>query len=149
MANVLGESAPSYATVTNWIAEFKRGRTSIQDGPRSGRPKTSTTPEIIAKVHDMVLDDRRVKVREIGNAIGISNDRVYFILQQELHMKKLSARWVPHLLTVDQKRIRMKISQACLDRFKRNKMDFKRRFITVDETWIHHFTPERKAQSKQ
>ena len=72
----------------------------------------------------MVLDDRRVKVRVIGNAIGISNDRVHFILQQELHIKKLSARWVPHLLTVDQKRIRMKISQACLDRFKRNKMDF-------------------------
>lgn len=111
--------------------------------------RTATTPEIIAKVHDMVLDDRRVKVREIGNAIGISNDRVHFILQQELHMKKLSARWVPHLLTVDQKRIRMKISQACLDRFKRNKMDFKRRFITVDETWIHHNTPETKEQSKQ
>ena len=46
-----------------------RGRTSIQDGPRSGRPKTATTPEIIAKV-DMVLDDRRVKVREIGYDIG-------------------------------------------------------------------------------
>ena len=149
MVNVLGESAPSYATVKNWIAEFKRGRTSIQDEPRSRRPKTATTPEIIAKVHDMVLDDRRVKVREIGNAIGISNDRVHFILQQELHMKKLSARWVPHLLTVDQKRIRMKISQACLDRFKQNKMDLKRRFITVDETWIHHFTPETKDQSKQ
>ena len=56
---------------------------------------------------------------------------------------------MPHFLTVDQKRIRMKISQACLDRFKRNKMDFKRRFITVDETWIHHFTPETKEQSKQ
>ncbi|EFN79575.1 hypothetical protein EAI_01270, partial [Harpegnathos saltator] len=46
-------------------------------------------------------------------------------------LKKLCARWVPHLLTIDQKRIRMRISQACLahfSRFKRNKMDFKRRF---------------------
>lgn len=33
--------------------------------------KTVTTPESIAKVHGMVLHDRRVKVREIGNAIGI------------------------------------------------------------------------------
>ena len=80
----------------------------------------------------MVLDHRRVKVREIGNAIGISNDRVHFILQQELHMKKRSARRVPHLLTVDQKRIRIKISQACLDSLKKNVMDFKHRFITVD-----------------
>ena len=76
-------------------------------------------------------------------------DRVHFILHQKIRMINHSARWVPHLLTVDQKRIRMKISQACLDRFKRNKMDFKRRFITVDETWFHHFTPETKEQSKQ
>ncbi|EFN87285.1 hypothetical protein EAI_12590, partial [Harpegnathos saltator] len=59
-------------------------------------------------------------------------------------LKKLCARWMPHLLTIDQKRIRMRLFQACLDRFKQNKMDFKRRFITVDETWIHHYTPERK-----
>ncbi|EFN81947.1 hypothetical protein EAI_11653, partial [Harpegnathos saltator] len=37
---------------------------------------------------------------------------------------------VPHLLTIDQKRTRVRISQA----FKQNKMDFKRRLITVDET---------------
>ncbi|EFN79195.1 hypothetical protein EAI_10189, partial [Harpegnathos saltator] len=53
-------------------------------------------------------------------------------------LKKLCARWVPHLLTIaNQKRIRMRISQACsalFNRFKQNKMDFKRRFITVDET---------------
>ncbi|EFN87969.1 hypothetical protein EAI_10148, partial [Harpegnathos saltator] len=44
---------------------------------------------------------------------------------------------VPHLLTIDQKCIRMRISQACLahfSRLKQNQMDFKRRFITVDET---------------
>ncbi|EFN77127.1 hypothetical protein EAI_04412, partial [Harpegnathos saltator] len=52
-------------------------------------------------------------------------------------LKKLCVRWV-RLLTIDQKRIRMRISQACLNRFKQNKIDFKRRFITVDETWIHH-----------
>ncbi|EFN85925.1 hypothetical protein EAI_07847, partial [Harpegnathos saltator] len=49
-------------------------------------------------------------------------------------------------LTIDQKRIRMRISQACLARFKQNKTDFKRRFITVDETWTHHYTPERKEE---
>uniref|UniRef100_T1HIW9 Uncharacterized protein n=1 Tax=Rhodnius prolixus TaxID=13249 RepID=T1HIW9_RHOPR len=34
-----------------------------------------TTPEIIDKIHDMVMDDRRVKVREIASAVGISNER--------------------------------------------------------------------------
>ena len=56
-------------------------------------------------------------------------------------MRKLSARWVPRLLTVDQKRVRMNISNALL-------AQFRRRLITVDETWINHYTPEPKIQSK-
>uniref|UniRef100_T1HXT9 Uncharacterized protein n=1 Tax=Rhodnius prolixus TaxID=13249 RepID=T1HXT9_RHOPR len=47
------------------------------------------------------MDDRRVKVREIASAVGISNERVHNILHQHLDMTKLSARWVPRLLTFD------------------------------------------------
>jgi len=36
-----------------------------------------------------------------------------------------------------------------LERFNKNKTDFVRRFITMDETWIHHYTPESKQQSKE
>ena len=56
---------------------------------------------------------------------------------------------MPRLLTVDQKRVRMNISNALLAQFRRNKCEFWRRLITVDETWIHHYTPETKIQSKQ
>ena len=70
-------------------------------------------------------------------------------MREELDMKKLRARWVPRLLTADQKRTRMKISEQCLECFNKNKTDFVRRFITMDETWIHHYTPESKQQSKQ
>ena len=34
------EHAPSYATVKNWVAQFKRGDFSTCDAPRPGRPKT-------------------------------------------------------------------------------------------------------------
>jgi hypothetical protein len=79
----------------------------------------------------MLLDDQRMKVREIVETICIS----------ELDMKKLCTRWVPHLLTADQKRTCMEISEQCLEHFNKNKTDFVRRFITMDETWIHHYTP--------
>jgi hypothetical protein len=52
-------------------------------------------------------------------------------------------------LTADQKRNRIKITEQCLERFSKNKTDCVRRFITMDETWIHHYTPESKQQSKQ
>jgi plasmid maintenance system antidote protein VapI len=70
-------------------AEFKSGRTSLEGDPCEGRPKSTTPPEIIDQVHDMVLDDRRMKVREIAETIGISKERVGYILHEELDMKKL------------------------------------------------------------
>ena len=64
-------------------------------------------------------------------------------------MRKLSATWMPRLPTVEQKPNRLTTSEHCLDIFKRNPKEFLRSFVTVDETWIHHYTSEMKEQSKQ
>jgi len=147
---VYGDSSTSFSTIKKWAAEFKRGRTSLEDDPCEGCPEDATTPEIIEQVHDMVLDDRRMKVCEIAETIGISKEHVGYILHEELDMKKLCTRWVLRLLTADQKRTCMKISEQYLERFNKNKTDFvHRQFITVDETLIHHYTPESKQQLKQ
>jgi len=147
--NFYGDSSPLFSTITKWAAEFKRGRTSLEDDPREGRPKSATTSKFMEQVHDMVLDDRRMKVREIAETIGISKERVGYILHEELDMKKLCARWVPRLLTADKKCTCMKISEQCLERFNKNKTHLVRRFITMDESWIHRYTPESKQESKQ
>jgi len=57
LANVHSTSAPAFATVYNWMNEFKRGRTSICDAPRLGRPIEAVMPEIIDKVHDWFDDE--------------------------------------------------------------------------------------------
>jgi transposase len=80
---VYGNSSPSFSTIKKWAAEFKHGRTSLEDDPREGQPK-SATPEIIVQVHDMLLDNRRIKVRKIAETIGISKERVGYILHKEL-----------------------------------------------------------------
>jgi len=47
LTETLGEHAPSYATVRNWVAQFKRGDFSTCVAPCPGQSKTVTTPEII------------------------------------------------------------------------------------------------------
>lgn len=83
-------SAPVFATVYNWVNEFKRDRISTKDENRSGRPVEVVTHEMIDKIYDMVLSDRRIKVREIAEATGISQGTVFSILHEKLGVKKIS-----------------------------------------------------------
>lgn len=149
MIKTLGESAVSYSLVKKWVAEFKRGRDSINDDDIPGRPISVRNAETIAKVHDLIMADRRLSIRFIASEVGVSHTTVLAILKEDLAMRKLSARWVPKLLTVDQKRIRLNMSRDNLARFNADPEDFLYRFVTMDETWCHHFTPETKMMSKQ
>ena len=138
-----------YRSSTNWFNEFQRGRTSVFDEPRPGAPKTATTVDNVEKVRDLVLAHRRLKVREIAETVDISKDCLGYILHEILGMGKLLARWVPSLLTPDNKRNSETISEQCLMLFKETPKEFLRRFVTVGETLIHWYSPETMEQSKQ
>ncbi|XP_011057112.1 PREDICTED: uncharacterized protein LOC105147650 [Acromyrmex echinatior] len=124
------------------------GHTSIEDASRSGRPKEATNAEIAKQVH-RILSDRKVKLRELTETVGISKERAGYILHDVLEMKKLSARWVPRLLTIDQKQQRVDDSMAGLALLQRNRANFFQRFVTMDEMWVHYHTPESNRQSAE
>ena len=142
-----GDSAPGKSTIIDWYAEFKHGRTSTDDTERSDRPKSAVVPENIKNVHKIVLKDRKMKLREIADTLKISEGSVFTILHENLGMRNLLSKWVPRLLTPGQKQQRVDVSERCLELSKRNKKDFLRRHVTMDETWIHHYTPESKRSS--
>ena len=54
LTNAYGSSAPSYAQFKFWVGEFKRGRMSLEDETRSGRPSDATDEEMCNKVLDLV-----------------------------------------------------------------------------------------------
>ena len=99
------------------------------------------------KVRDLVYSDRQIQVGEIAQALGISHGSVSTILHDRLGMRKLTARWVPKSLSDEQMATRASECSALLKRF-RSKDDFLR-LVTVDETWVHYYEPENKAQSRQ
>ena len=116
-ADVYGSSAPSYAQVKFWVGEFKRGRTSLKDEARSGRPLDATDEEMCKKVLDLVYSDRRIQVAEIAQALSISHGSVSTILHDRLGMRKLTARWVPKSLSDQQMATRASVCSALLKRF--------------------------------
>ncbi|XP_071044298.1 protein GVQW3-like [Parasteatoda tepidariorum] len=107
-------SSAGKSTIIDWFADFKRGRTNVEDAPRSGRPKDVVNPENIIKVHKIVIENRKVKLHDIADTLNISKERVGFILHEHLFMRKLFSKWVPRVLTVDQKQQRIDDSESCL-----------------------------------
>ena len=137
MVNTLGDSAPSYTMVKKWEAEFKRGRQYIEDDPRSGRPSTSSSDEIVQKVRDLVNEDRRIKIRYISETLGISYGRAQSSLKDKLGLNQLSARWVPRMLTQEMKDTRVRHSRSLLIRMQSNRESLALRFVTEDESSAH------------
>ena len=118
LADVYGSSAPYYARVKFWVGEFKRGRTSLEDEARVGRPLDATDEEMCKKVRDLIHSDRRIQVEEIEQALGISHGSVSTILHDRLGMRKLTARWVPRSLSDEQMATRASVCSALLKRFR-------------------------------
>ena len=106
-------------------------------------------PENTKKILRIILSDPKVKLQEIADILTISNGTVFKVVHENLSMKKLYSKWVPRLLTVEQKQQRIHDSERCLKLFTRNKKDLLRRYITMNETWIHHFTPESRSASAE
>ncbi|GFV31502.1 histone-lysine N-methyltransferase SETMAR [Trichonephila clavipes] len=64
-----GDYVSSFTTVKFWAAEFKRGRKSLGDDERSGRPNTATTDENIAKVSQICLGVILINYLQEGKTI--------------------------------------------------------------------------------
>ena len=75
-----------------------------------------------------------MKFRELAETVGMTKEQAGYILRDFLEMKKLSARWVPRLLIVDQRQQRIDDSTSGLALLHRNRADFFRRFVMIDET---------------
>ncbi|CAH1956064.1 unnamed protein product [Acanthoscelides obtectus] len=109
LLSVFGNEAPHQSTISRWYKEFKRGRVRV------GAPKTAVTQENVDAVRKLIIEDRH-----------ISKTSIQKNLHEELGVRKLVSRWIPHLLTEEQKTARVNCA---------------------DESWIYCYEPENKRQS--
>ena len=106
------------------------------------------TEKNVATVKTIIEEDARCTVQEIEELNGIHSSSVLKILHERLGLRKICARWVPHLLTDQQKQSRVRLASQVIEKY--DKCDPRRfeEIVTGDETWIYHFQPDSKAKNK-
>jgi histone-lysine N-methyltransferase SETMAR len=142
------DNAMSQSKTFLWYKCFKDGQTSVDDDERSGRPSTSTTPENITKVREAVLADHRQTIHDVCEIVGLSYRTLQCILADNLNMRHISARFVPRLLSDDQKALRVSVCRE-LTQQARDDPNFISNIITGEDTWVYGYEPETKQQLSQ
>lgn len=142
------DNALGRTQVFEWHARFKSGRESVEDEERPGRPITSKTPEKVERIRELIREDRRQTIHEISALVGIGYGVCQEILTENLKMRRIAAKFVPRLLTTDQKQRRLDVCSE-LRELERTDPSFLSRIITGDESWCYGYDPETKQQSSQ
>ena len=96
----------------------------------------------------MVEADARISLEEIASTLNNSSGSASSTLDNGLVYRKVCARWIPHILTSQQKRDKVAYSSALLQMYENCDP---RRFddlLTGDDTWLCYFEPLRKAVNK-
>ena len=135
------ESCLSHSKTFEWYSRFKNGRRSFEDDPCPGRPSTSHTEETVACVREIIHADRRLTIREVAEDVGIALGTCQKILTEDLQMRRVSAKFVPCLMTVEQTDDRVSI---CTDLHEQaqNDPNFMSSVITGDKSWVCGYDPE-------
>ena len=143
-----GNGAFKHATVCKWVRRFIDGRKSKENDPRVGRPVSVLMEKNVATVKPLIEEDACYTVQEIEVSSGIYLSSVLKILCKRLGLRKICPRWVPHLLTDEQKQSRVRLASQVIEKY--DKCDQRRLevIVTGDETWIYHFQPYSKAKNK-
>ncbi len=145
---IFGEEALSDYRVKFWHREYTNGRTEFWDLARSGRPKTGRSDENIEGVVEALADDRTQTLEQLALAVDVSHSTVHRILWKDLHLFKKCAKFVPKVLTQENKDRHVQICRVNLDCLRLEPRLF-HHVITGDETYLHLRDPKSKNGSRQ
>jgi len=121
---------------------------AVVDLPRSCRPSTATTEENIHQIKNLVLQNRRLSLRELGEEVNISFKSVHYIMTDILCLKRVAARLVPKELSFVRKDHRIKVAANMISRASID-VTFLKRIITGDETWVYECDMQTSQQSSE
>jgi hypothetical protein len=131
-----------------YILKRVKASKSTEDQRKFSAKKTKKTAAIIAAVAADLAEDRRVSVKDLASVHGVSVRTMFNILRDDLGLVKKSARWVPKLLSEEQKLERVRTCWDFVAAVQRRSMSMLDDIVTMDETMVCYYTPETKKNSR-
>ncbi|UYV78202.1 hypothetical protein LAZ67_16000471 [Cordylochernes scorpioides] len=99
----------------------------------------------VQKITDLIKENSRTTLLELEQDTGISKTTIGRIVTKDLKLKKTPAKFIPRLLTNEQKLCRLATCENMLE-MTRTDPEWKDKIITGDETWVYDYDPETKRQ---
>ncbi|CAK9801777.1 Histone-lysine N-methyltransferase SETMAR [Anthophora quadrimaculata] len=149
MKSVYGNECPSDSFIKYWHREFKCGRVSIEDEPRSGRPTEIDYSNLAPKIKAAIEENRKCDLNSLALKYNVSYGVIQKIVTKDLGMRKLTTKWIPHVLSVANKQERVKCCVANLDLYNKQPNAFLKCLVTMDETWVLQSTPETRTEASE
>lgn len=143
-----GNDSLKKTAVYQWHERFTLGRESVEDDERSGRPSTSKTDENIAKVKEILVENRKLTIRELADDLNIAYGSVQDIIVNDLDLRRVAAKLVPKDLNFMQKRDRVDIAKDMISKAQSDPT-FIKRIITGDETWVYEYDTQSRHQASE
>ena len=123
--------------VRSWVRQFTEGRRSCENKPKEPPPHTLADLQTRLREWNKCLwKTAALTVRHIAANAGISVGSVDTTLHDDLKLRKVSARWVPRMLTDEKKASRVAMCQAMLSRDKGMNSAIFSSIVTMDVTWM-------------
>ena len=113
-----------------------------------GRPSTTTADKNIEAVEWILMRDRQISIRRLGEELAIPKTTIHEIMNNHMGMKKACTRWVLKLLTPIQRANRVDCCQELLQQSEVNLAKFSDCIVTGDESWTHHYNPLSQLEVK-
>ena len=109
--SIFDNEASSRTSVYRWYDEFYQGRGSLQ---YEFRDKISC-----CSGNQLILQDCHVTYREIDTTLGISGTSIHSMLHEDFTVKKICSHWIPHNLSIAQKKPCIDWSNEILQKYNR------------------------------
>lgn len=147
LVEAVGNRAYKLNTVKNLVTKCKNAHNPVEDSRGGDTSDCSKKQRVIDQIKDLLAQTRTWTCLELSNRVDASKATVHKYLTQDLQMKKLLSKWIPHFLTEEQKEHRVLACKINLELLSKDN-SLINRTLAIDESWLSLYMEPQRDQSR-